>query len=273
MAFSDLFFLLQQEGFITRSCICTGLTEVRNANIGENKGKYYTGFFQLAIGIERLIKLTLILEHMVAHNLAAPGAKSITSYRHNLDALYQSAERVASAHYPHLTGHFVLSPISSRILKFLSDFAKGARYANLDSLASGTITREPLIEWSEILKDILNSDVSNAKIKRIMSESAAWSRLMSGTTMVIAHNLDRKPLSLENALSEPRLLAEANRYVGWYIVLLIAPLKELVIELSHKASEINLKQTTAIRHIPEMSEFFSFLFVDRAYVLRKKRWP
>ena len=272
MAFSDLFFLLQREGYVTRSCICTGLTEVRNANL-EEKGKYYTGFFQLAIGIERLIKLALILDYMVLHNLTAPGAKTVRAYRHDLDVLYQSAERVAAAQYSRIAGRFVLSPLASRILNFLSDFAQGARYANLDSLASGTANREPLIEWSKILKDVLNSDVSKAKLQRIMSESVALSSLISGITMVLAHDLENKPLSVESALSEPRLQAEANRYVVWHIVLLIAPLKELVIELARKASEINLKHTTSVMHIPEMSEFFSFLLVDRAYILRKKRWP
>lgn len=272
MAFSDLFFLLQREGYITRSCICTGLTEVRNANLRE-KGKYYTGFFQLAIGIERLIKLTLILDHMVLHNLTAPGTKTVRAYGHDLDVLYQSAERVASARYSSIAGRFVLSPLGSRILSFLSDFAKGARYANLDSLASGTVNSEPLIEWSKILRDVLNSDVSNVKLQRIMSESASLSSLISGITMVVAHDLENKPLSVERALSEPRFQAEANRYVVWHIVLLIAPLKELVIEVAYEASKINLRQTTAIMHIPEMSEFFSFLPIDRAYILRKKRWP
>lgn len=272
MAFSDLFFLLQREGYITRACISTGLTEVRNANLGE-KGKYYTGFFQLAIGIERLIKLALIFDHMVLHNLAAPGAKTVRAYGHDLDVLYQSAEKVASARYPSIAGGFALSPLGARILKFLTEFAKGARYANLDSLASGTVNREPLVEWSKILKDVLNSDVSTAKLQRIMSESASLSKLISGITMVVAHDLENKPLSVESALSEPRLHAEASRYVVWHIALLIAPLKELVIELAHKASEINLKQTTAIMHIPEMSEFFSFLPIDRAYILRKKQWP
>src|SRR4051812_39579658 len=95
MPFSHLFFLLQQEGYITRSCICTGLTEARNANLGE-KGRYYTAFFQLAIGVERLAKLALILDHMVSHNLAAPGGKTVRAYGHDLITLYHAAAKVAN---------------------------------------------------------------------------------------------------------------------------------------------------------------------------------
>jgi len=131
MSFSPMYFLLQQEGFITRSCITTGLTEIRNAHIGE-KGKYYTAFFQLAIGIERMAKLSLILDHMATNNLQPPGENTVRKYSHNIDGLYASAQKIAEREQCAFSTKFELSPIQSRILSFLSEFARSTRYANLD---------------------------------------------------------------------------------------------------------------------------------------------
>jgi hypothetical protein len=46
---------------------------------------------------------------------------------------------------------FDLKPLRRRILEFLSDFANGARYENLDALVSGGSAREPFVEWQDIL--------------------------------------------------------------------------------------------------------------------------
>ena len=57
---TPLFLRLQQEAFLVGSCLAMGLTEIRAAHVGA-RGKFYTASFQLAIGLERLCKLTLIL--------------------------------------------------------------------------------------------------------------------------------------------------------------------------------------------------------------------
>ena len=63
------FSLLQQEGYLTRSCLYTGFSALSNANINNNKGDFYVAFFQLSIGLERLMKLALILDYMATNEL------------------------------------------------------------------------------------------------------------------------------------------------------------------------------------------------------------
>ena len=63
--FSEKFKLLQQEGYLTQSSLCQGLTFLRKANLGEKeRGLFYSAFFQLSIGIERFMKIVVILDYM-----------------------------------------------------------------------------------------------------------------------------------------------------------------------------------------------------------------
>jgi hypothetical protein len=96
---------------------------------------------------------------------------------------------------------------------------------------------------------------------------------MNPWAVVLAHDLENKPFSLETYLSQPRLQVEAARHVVWRLVLLVAPLKELVCELAREARGINRRRTSAGMDIPDMSEFFDFLWAERTYVLEKEEWP
>lgn len=272
MSFSNRFFQIQQEGYIARSCICIGLTEMRRAQLGE-RGRYYVAFYQLTTAFERLSKLALILEYMVSHRLNVPGTGAVRNYGHNLVTLFEKAGKIAEARQYDFTEEFDLPPLRRRILSFLSDFASGMRYANLDALASGSAKADPLSTWNDIMRVVIDSEVSATKKKAIARDTLFLNHFLSESATVVAHDLENRPLSLLTSLSEPWLQTEGSRYVVWHLVLLLSPLKKLVCTLSDEARPINLDQEPAIQHIPDMNDFFSFLWVDRTYVLRKKNWP
>jgi hypothetical protein len=272
MSFSPVFYRLQQEGFIVRSCLAAGINELRSSHCGE-KGRYYTGFFQLAIALERLAKLGLILDHMVSHDLAPPGRETIKTYGHKVVEIYKLCAEVACRRKYGFSQDFALPTLEARLLTFLSDFGNGTRYANLDALASGIAGREPLAEWSKILDEIICTDVSETERIQIINESAELSGIMNPFAIVLVHDLENKPLSLEEYLSQPRLQAVATRHLVWHLVLIVTPLKELVCELAHEARAINRRKTSAVMDIPDMAEFFDFLWADKAYVLGKEEWP
>lgn len=87
---NPVFSLLQQEGYLTRSSLYTGFSSLSKGNINNNKGDFYVAFFQLSIGLERLMKLTLILDYMAANELRLPDNKWLKGFSHNLVELLQS---------------------------------------------------------------------------------------------------------------------------------------------------------------------------------------
>src|SRR5205823_6159614 len=88
MAFSPTFLLRQQEGYLIQACLTSGMTHLRNARV-DTKGSFYAAFFQLSIGLERLMKTTLIIDHMSKHDFAAPTIKELRAFGHNLASLFE----------------------------------------------------------------------------------------------------------------------------------------------------------------------------------------
>jgi len=88
--FPRSFLLLQQEAFLIRTSLAQGLTLLGSANIGE-KGKYYGAFFGLSIGIERLLKVILILDHMATHGANPPERSAVRAYGHDILGLIERA--------------------------------------------------------------------------------------------------------------------------------------------------------------------------------------
>lgn len=91
--FPSSFLLLQQEGYLISSCLGTGPTEFRNAHV-HNKDAFYIALFNPSIGIERLLKAIVIIDHMLNNSLSVPTKKQLKSYGHNIVQLYNTCEKI-----------------------------------------------------------------------------------------------------------------------------------------------------------------------------------
>jgi hypothetical protein len=91
--------------------------------------------------------------------------------------------------------------------------------------------------------------------------------------MVIAHDLGGNAFSVSTALSEPALVNAASKYVTWEVVSLMAPIRDVVVKAGYSADSTPAAANRSVANVPTMSEFFDFLWLDRKYVLRKRRWP
>ena len=93
LRFSRTFTLLQQEGHLARTSLLSGIDLLLKANLDEqNIGKFYSAFFQLTIGIERILKLVVITNHMLENNYTPPTDEELRKkYGHNIKATYLHA--------------------------------------------------------------------------------------------------------------------------------------------------------------------------------------
>lgn len=271
MPFDPVFFLIQREGYITRSCICTAFNELLSATVSQ-KGRHYIAFFQLAIGIERTEKLAVILDHMIENDLMPPGSSATRKFKHDLLLLHDNAKSIAESRPITQSISFEVKPLHRRMLDFLTDFANGARYANLDALASGTSPAEPLVEWNAIMWEIFKEDLSQEQEASILQEADARTSLMQGRTVVMAHDLENKPLTVGSMILLELLLKAIGPYVLWNLVILILPITELVSRLAVEAQRICVKKGTTDMTIPQMDEFYDFLCLNQKYVLSRESW-
>ncbi|MGO9813160.1 MAG: hypothetical protein ACLP53_20650 [Isosphaeraceae bacterium] len=275
MSFNRVFFQMQTEGFITRSCICTAFNELLAASVSE-KGRYYVAFFQIAIGIERIAKLAIILDHMIKNDLSPLGPKGAkklqTDWRHGLLRLYDNAESISQSRPITQSISFKAKLLHRRMLAFLSDFANGGRYENLDSLAAGRSPKEPFKEWNAILWEVFKTDLPEERRKTILQDADGLTSSLQGRATVMAHDLDNNPLSVGSMILLELIMKAIGPYVVWNLVVLLLPITELVSHLADEARRISISKGNQAMTIPHIDEFYEFLSPDQAYVLSRTSW-
>ncbi|MCA9419931.1 MAG: hypothetical protein KC592_02865 [Nitrospira sp.] len=268
--FAPSFFLLQKEMLLVESALMSGLTALRNGSLAE-RGKLYTGFFQLSIGIERLLKLVLVIDFMVSNSLKPPTNDWLKKYGHNLERLYEAASSLAVASN-------IIMPLNSDspeypILRFLSVFAKNSRYYNLNALTERTSQMDPLSEWGKILKDTLENEVPKRIRETIMRQSAELANMVENHISVVAHDLDNQPLNLESVFNKPLLQQATAPFIIVRIFRIIAPIRKVLYDLGHKGYETTNAVGESRMHIPDFADMLVFTNAKPSDILRKKRWP
>src|SRR6266566_5234084 len=120
--FPENFALLQNEGFLMQGCFKSSLRGLRQASSAE-PGQFYSAFFNYAIGLERLLKVLLMLDHW--HNgrkfpdndqLKKYGGK----YGHNVAALHQSVCLLFPKYKVEWKTNWELDATNKDLLAFLS---------------------------------------------------------------------------------------------------------------------------------------------------------
>jgi hypothetical protein len=266
--FPPSFLLLQQEGYLISSCLCIGLTELRAANV-QNKGAFYSSLLNLSTGFERLLKAIIIIDHMLKNNLSVPTKKQLQAYGHNITELYDTCEKIATNRETLLPSRTQLNEINQELLSLLSDFARTTRYHNLDALSSSHNGMDPLAHWGQIIFSILNQDVTQNQKQKIFTKANIVVSAIDDISITLMHGLDKQPLSTLEAFSLPGLHEQAVKFAVLRLINILTPIRNLISLISHEAYKLGLPAPP----FPQMQEFLSWLWDDRQYVLRKKKWP
>lgn len=271
---SESFALFQQEGFLTRSCLLSGLNALRKANIDDkNKGLFYLAFFELSIGFERLMKLVLVIDYMNKNNLKPMTDQELKSmYGHKIKSLYTSCAKLNEEQGRSSNEFYNQDSFEWNIIHFLHEFALSARYYNLSKLAGGHKTNDPLREWWSLLACVIHSDVSSKKLEKIQSESLEYCDQIAGNSFTMMRGLDGQLMTTLDAIMYPKLVSAAAPYMVWQVFKIFRPFYHLisdVVEVSH-----TVEHSKGVNHpsVPYMYEFFPFLLLDRAEVVKRRKW-
>jgi hypothetical protein len=127
---------LRREAALVRHLLGSGATALGRANYADKMGEYYTAFFGLSVGLERLAKLILVTDHVISHDGRMPEQKVVQKYKHNLIALMDAADAVAQTHNLRLKYSRPTTAICTKIVQCLDAFADAGRgrYANFAAL-------------------------------------------------------------------------------------------------------------------------------------------
>ena len=148
--------------------------------------------------------------------------------------------------------------INAALLSFLSDFANGSRYYNLNALADGTTQAEnnPIYRWQRVFYQSYQQDYPNPE--PIKSKPDMPEDLMS-MSQLTGHHI---------------IIAAARPHLCWRMVQILVPLKELLIVLREQVHKDDLAKggPHASPSVPYMEEFLEFVCTDKE-VLQSEGWP
>lgn len=276
MVFSATWFLLEQEGLLAQACLCNGLTALRRANLGDKKGLFYSAFFELSIGFERVLKLVLILDHMARNRLVPPDSKTVEDYGHKLRSLFDATKSVCAVRGVTVLDAFQADSLPIIILGFLDDFAHpGGRYSNINKLTGHRheSMADPIMQWGEIATQIMQTHATPKERKRAQLNGQMASAAFGNAAASLMSDLNQQQMAVAPLHVRAAELDTAAKHAIYALVTLIAALREVIDSLCGSAWTANPPGTSGVADVPDMKEFFQFAWADRQYVMRKRQWP
>lgn len=266
---------LGRECSLARQLIGTGVTALGRANYANLIGEYYTAFFGLSVGLERLTKLIIVADYAIAHAGQLPSPQLIRSFGHNLTSLIDRAEDISQRRSLPLGFHRPRIGVCENIMKCLDSFAdaKHGRYSNFATIgdpALGLVSEPIRMWWTEVAEAILLSHYYETPLRMQVEERATdLNTLIQSYTFVMHFKetgdamTDVRASSIHTAKTEV-----VQKYGRYYTLLVVRWLADLFSALSKQAAYDH-----QIGAFGGTWEHFSAYRLEDAFLRKRKRWP
>lgn len=267
MPFSNQWKAFAREGALAGQLVSSGLTQLRKANYAE-KGRYSEAFFNLSQGMERTLKLILLLDHAIRKGGQFPTEKELRDFGHDLEQLFAHAEGIAARLE---LSRFPANSIERSVVRVLSTFAVTTRYYNLDFLVGGKRAQgqqDPIaLWWSDVAQPILTKHYSEKRRAADVERAHTMANGLAGAALVLHTAEDGTVLAdFANASAHTGKIAVVQKYGTFYAVSVCRLLYLILFELVHEAHSKQLDVPTLYEY------YFPFMNEDR-YLLGLKTFP
>ncbi|MEE5059309.1 hypothetical protein V2J93_10970 [Pseudomonas alliivorans] len=274
LRFSRTFTLLQQEGHLARTSLLAGIDLLLKANLDDRKiGNFYSAFFQLTIGIERILKLVVITHHMLENDYKPPTDEELRKkYGHNIKATYLYALSIHNKWGDEKVAAPISGSAEDEILDFLEKFANKARYYNLRELNNNAADRGPLGDWYAICNKVASTDIGYVKLnkdaERVMYQLDQAGLVGYSTRFAF----DGHPMTLFDDYWSMHVIQKTAPHLVWKILQFIKPLYNTLNYIAHEAVDFESTKNFKLPVIPHLYEFFVFALATKADAMRRKSW-
>lgn len=231
-----------RETRLVRHLLGSGATSLGRASYGDQMGEYYTAFFGLSVGIERLSKLILVADHVISNTGKMPDEKVVRKFGHKLKDLMNAVAVVEAKHSLKLKYNRPTDPISGKIVECLDAFADAGRgrYANFAALGDPNLKAdEPISKWwTDVAKLILAKHFEGKAIQaRSEANAALIHELISPFSMVLHHNEQGTTMQdVQTASLHTGQTAVVQRFGRYYALTVVRWLADVYSEMARKAS-------------------------------------
>ncbi|RUT87465.1 MULTISPECIES: hypothetical protein [unclassified Mesorhizobium] len=265
---------VRRESMLIRQLIGSGATALGRANYADQVGEYYTAFFGLSVGLERLGKLILVADYAIANAGQMPGERVVRRFGHHLTDLLQAAHTVAGKQALKLDYPRPTDAISLKIVECLDAFADAGRgrYANFAALGDPNLGQhEPIGKWwGEVAELILKEHYYGKDIqKRVEGHASVVDSVMSPISLVLYINeigeAMQDVLTSSIRTGQTELVQRFGRY---YALTVVRWLSEIFSDLSRSAC-----YSHNVEAFSGAWEYFQTYTVDDSFLKTRKNWP
>ena len=254
-----------------QGCFKIALNALRTAN-GGDASLLYAVSFNYAVGLERLLKVILLLDCWNCDG-KFPSDEELKRHGHDVRILFDSVRKLRPKYKIEHDERLEPDALDWKILNFLAEFAKSSRYFNLCTLGGSSRTVDPLAKWVQLIDEIYLKDIPSGRRVTNEAEVVAFVSAIKGyVTSMSSTSLDGEPQSYVESSQEHERMVIVLPEICWRLVKMLVPLKALLVAIRRTAHEKDgsLDEETSI---PFMEEFLDFVCKDKEIVLKSSDWP
>jgi hypothetical protein len=266
---------LKRESQLVRHLLGSGITSIGKANYADKAGEYYTSFFALTVGIERLAKLVLVTDFAIKNNGKLPKQAVIREFGHQIAKLLEAVDQVAQAQSVKLCYPRPRNDVSDAIVDCLDAFtdAKRGRYANFQALGEPNFEREfePIRKWwAEVAELMLKRHFRGTQAEEQVHANAALVHQLMSPCARVLHSSETGEMmtDVRTASTLTEQTGFVRKYGRFYTASIIRWLSDVFSELSQAAC-----YTHGIDAFFGHKEFFDTYRVDDGFLKSRKVWP
>lgn len=275
IGFDKQFTLLAQEAHLTKNMILSGFDLLLKANFFQDKdGYFYSSFFNISIGMERLLKLAVVTHYMLTNNYSTPTIEQLKNkFGHNVKTLYGECVKLMPEYHPLRTKQPTLDTEDQALIGFFTEYAKDSRYFNLNEVCEAKMNRSPLDKWLDIARSVYELHTPHqVRQKCAMDLLYSMDRQGPPNGFTYYQNESGHLMTVFDCLHRQYVVQKSAPLVIWRLVEVLRPIHLLLEAMSHKASEYEMSQGKSMMTIPHYEDFFYFLLADKAAIKRRRRW-
>ncbi|MFV0622580.1 hypothetical protein ACBY01_01035 [Sphingomonas sp. ac-8] len=266
---------LHREASLVSQILGSGATALGRATYGSGFGEYYTAFFGLSIGIERLAKLILVADYALDNAGTLPNQQMVRKSGHRLKKLIGKVDEIATKRaivVPHIGPENAICAAVIGCLDAFSDASKG-RYANFEAIGNPSFdpANEPVTKWwTEVVELILDTDYRGTKREvGVKSRAALFEAIVGRVTLVRFRDESGNRMTDVATASERTGQSEwAQKYGRFYSLAVVRWLAHIFDEMTHAAG-----YQPGLESLFGHYEYFQTYTVDDRLLLTRKIWP
>lgn len=268
MIFSHEFRMMAQEGHLASTSLLAGFEALAKLDY-DKPGTVYSALFHLATGLERVMKIAIILDHKAKNDLTNPSDALLRQLGHSITDLYAALRSAADAHSI-IDGWFESHTAHGKLLAALSEFARSSRYYNIDRLVSGRDNPDPLTRWFAIHMQIAGDAISNNRLNGIMQRARSHCEALRlfGWEMGPSGRLDL----IIDVTYQLEVARVSRGHCVWTIIEILKPIYRLIDRLVNEVHQLEQQKGIKSPTVPYMTEFFPFCLTDKGAATRRKAW-